>query len=770
MLVVYGADVTLTGSKATVVLGVIQITTGSGLSAPPVVAFDFQQETRVRSSVLRNGMAAAARTRNIRDVADDTLDYKGSPRSNCPASAHQGNQPVDRVDTSINLSRLRLEMSRITSVQGPALDGYIVTSDDAHQTVTSFNQGRLGPSESETVAPHDARREYITGFFGSFGEALVTQDKAVFWTDGRYHIQADKQLSCDWTLMKLGNENVPTLSQWLLHEFQSKENETRIGADPALIPAFTWENWEYDLLNTSVKLVAVHNNLIDAIWQTDRPPYNADPATVLEDKYAGRPWQEKIREVRREMELVGANALVLTALDEIAWLFNIRGNDIPYTPVLRSYALITDGAIHLYAPEQKLHRSVRIHLKTDACFHADCVKVHNYTSIWYDLRTMAQAWKSVWLPAQCGYARGASQEIFISIPQSIRLIKPSPIIAMRAVKNPVEIRGMEQAHIRDGIAMCEILSYIEEQLELGTKGWDELQVSRFAKAVRMEQENAVGISFPTIAGYGPHAALPHYEPAVATSLTLGTDSTLVIDSGGQYLDGTTDVTRTVHYGQPTKEQKEAYTRVLIGSIQLASLIFPAELRTDQLDLLVREPLWSVGRDYQHGTGHGVGHYLSVHEPPISVSYDTSTDECAPVNLQPGYFLSNEPGYYKEGEFGIRLENVLQVVETNMTHHSGRKFLKFKDVTLVPYEPKLIDLELLTPSHRHWLNAYNERIRKEVGTELKKRRKISSYNWMILRTLPIPEVGSGSSLSALPHHSFLFFALTVTHVFLDGRGL
>ncbi|XP_048512952.1 xaa-Pro aminopeptidase 1 isoform X2 [Athalia rosae] len=707
--------------------------------------------------------------RNIRDVNGVALDFNGAPRSKCPASAHEGNQPADRVDTSLKLRQLRSEMVRVTSVQGPPLDGYIVTSDDAHQTVASVNRGRLGPSESETVAPRDARREFITGFFGSFGEAVITLDKAVFWTDGRYHIQADQQLSCDWTLMKLGNENVATLSEWLAHEFGSDSKETRIGADPTLIPAFVWENWQYDLLNTSVKLVAVRNNLIDTIWQVGRPPYNANPAFVLEDEYAGRPWQEKIQSVRREMEVAGADALVVTALDEIAWLFNIRGYDIPDTPVLRSYALVALGSIHLYVPERKLRKSFHVHLKTYDCFHADCVRIHNYTSIWHDLRTMAQVWDTVWLPAPCGYSRGASREIYASIPAMRRLVRPSPIIDMRAVKNPIEIHGMEQAHIRDAVAMCDFLAYTEDQIMLGTQGWDELQIARFANEVRYEQNNTMGISFPTIVGYGPHAALPHYEPANTTSIIVGTESTLVIDSGGQYKDGTTDVTRTLHYGEPTMEQKTAYTRVLIGSIQLASLIFPANLRTDQLDAFARQPLWAAGLDYQHGTGHGVGHFLSVHESPISVSYDTSGTsdmECSAVRLQPGFFLSNEPGYYKEGEFGVRLENVLKVVEFNNTGSSGeRKFLKFEDVTLVPYEPKLIDLELLVPSHRRWLNAYNERIRKVIGAELKTQRRIKGYNWMMSKTRRIPEGRSGSSSSALPHYSFLI-TLTVYYVFLD----
>ncbi|KMQ92402.1 xaa-pro aminopeptidase 1-like protein, partial [Lasius niger] len=365
--------------------------------------------------------------------------------------------------------------------------------------------------------------------------------------------------------------------------------------------------------NSSISLVAVHNDLVDLIWQVGRPEYNPHAAYPLADQYSGKPWQEKIRSIRLEMELSSADALVVTALDEIAWLFNIRGYDLPYTPVLRAYAIVTHGSLHLYAPRHKILRSVDIHLKIDSCFHADCVKWHNYTAIWYDLKTMSQAWNTVWLPSPYGYTLGASKEIYNSIPPEKRLAKPSPVIDLRAEKNKVEMAGMRRSHLRDAVAMCDFLAYMEEQYELDSEGWDEMQVARVANEFRYEQNNNRGIAFPTIAGYGSHAALPHYEPINLTNIKIGTTSTLVIDSGGQYLDGTTDVTRTLHFGVPTDEQKKAYTRVLIGSIELSSLIFPNDLTVNQLDVIARRPLWSTGYNYMHGTGHGIGHFSSVHE-------------------------------------------------------------------------------------------------------------------------------------------------------------
>ncbi|XP_015431668.1 PREDICTED: xaa-Pro aminopeptidase 1-like [Dufourea novaeangliae] len=651
------------------------------------------------------------------------LGYNGAKRYLCPPRGHR--QPADRHDTSLKLKQLRSEMVRIASIQGPPLDGYIITSDDAHQT--------------ESLDPRDMRREFITGFYGSAGEAVITLNKAVFWTDGRYHVQADHQLDCNWFLMKRGREDVPTITDWLRHEFQSSPS-VRIGADPTLVSSVDWETWDYKLANSSVRLVPVRNNLVDLIWQVGRPNYNPHAAYPLLDKYSGRSWQEKVKLIRTEMEASEVDALVLTALDEIAWLLNIRGYDLPNTPVLRAYAVVTHGAIHLYTPRQKILRSVEVHLKMDYCNHENCVTWHNYTSIWYDLRTMSQAWKTVWLPTRCGYTPGASMEIFNSIPLEKRLPKPSPVLNFRAQKNEVEAEGMRRSHLRDAVAMCDFLAYMEEQYELNSEGWDEMQVARLINEFRYEQDNNKGIAFPTIAGYGAHAAIPHYEPNNLTNIVIGKTSTLVVDSGGQYLDGTTDVTRTLHFGIPTEEQTKAYTRVLIGAIQLSSLVFPSSVKSSQLDVAARSPLWNIGYDYLHGTSHGIGHFLSVHESPISISYAqvaSSDKECGPIELQPGFFLSNEPGYYKEGDFGVRLENVLEVVEASKSRDS-ETFLKFRDITLVPYEPKLIDTSMLNPSHRRWLNNYNRRIRDEVGPELKKRLKMNAFEWLLKKTATIPE--------------------------------
>ncbi|KYQ48634.1 Xaa-Pro aminopeptidase 1 [Trachymyrmex zeteki] len=651
---------------------------------------------------------------NTSTLLNPEHDYNGAERLYCPANAYVGNQPVDRQDSSLRLRQLRSEMVRVAAIQGPALDGYIVTSDDEHQTVSFMSHGRDGPLESEAVDPHDMRREFLTGFHGSAGIAIVTIDKAVLWTDGRYHVQANHQLDCNWILMKRGEHDVPTITEWLMQEFQNR-SEVRIGANPKLIPAFTWEMWEHELANSSVRLVAVHNDLVDLIWQVGRPEYNSHAAYPLTDEYSGKPWQEKVQSIRLEMKYSSVDALVVTALDEIAWLFNVRGYDLPHTPVLRAYTIITHESLHLYAPRQKILRSVDIHLKIDSCSHANCVKWHNYTDIWYDLKTMSQVWNTVWLPSPYGYSPGASKEIYNSIPPEKRLAKASPIIDLRAEKNKVEVAGMRRSHLRDAMAMCDFLAYMEEQYKLDSEGWDEMQVMRVINEIRYEQDDNKGIAFPTIAGYGPHAAMPHYEPNNLTNIKIGTTSTLMIDSGGQYLDGTTDVTRTLHLGVPTDEQKKAYTRVLIGSIELSSLIFPNDLSADQLDVIARRSLWSSGYDYMHGTGHGIGHFSSVHE------------------------------------FSCK-------------SHNGQRFLKFRDVTLVPYEPKLIKINMLTSPHRRWLNNYNKRIREEVGAELKKNLKMKAFYWMMAKTMTIPETDSyyffSDNSQAMPSTNKQFHTLVI----------
>ncbi|KAK4883140.1 hypothetical protein RN001_006459 [Aquatica leii] len=641
-------------------------------------------------------------------------------------------QPPVRVDTTQRLKALRKILNNTAELKDPfPLDALLVTSDDDHQT--------------EFVSNYDKRREYISGFSGRGGDAIITMDKAVLWADGQYYQQANEEINCDWLLMQEGNSLVPTQAQWLISEFP---NGARIGADPRLIAADYWNSLEYELQSESEKLQLVKTkiNLIDKIWLNHSETEEEKHAFTLDEHYTGKHWTQKVNETRKELRHLHAEAMVVTALDEIAWLLNIRGRDIPYTRFVKSYVLLSQSSVTLYVDLNKTKRNVTTFFNAEIPGLTDStVEIKPYGDIWLDLKTRCQIWKSVLVPSSCVYSPGASKMIYDLVPEDKRVSKPSPIIHLKAVKNPTERIGMRNAHVRDGVAMCRFFEYFERRFKKGDF-WDELKVAQEIDRFRMVQELAVDISFRTIVAFGTHGSQPHYEPSPTTTQPIFDNSTLIIDSGGQYCDGTTDVTRTIHLGEPSDEEKDAYTRVLIGSIELASLIFPDNLKTGSIDVLARAPLWEIGEDYPHGTGHGIGAFLGVHESPIYIHYNPRMKQ---EHFKVGYFFSNEPGIYLENKFGVRLENILEVIDKPYLKHSfGRSYLGFKDVTLVPYSNKLIKFGMLSNHHKKWLNNYNARIRNLVGTELKKQNATDAFYWMMDNTQHIPE-----SLGSITKQSF-----------------
>ncbi|KAF5287703.1 hypothetical protein FQA39_LY15803 [Lamprigera yunnana] len=630
-------------------------------------------------------------------------------------------QPPRRVDTTSRLTALRRILNDTAELKDPLpLHALLVTSDDDHQT--------------EFVSNYDKRREYISGFSGKGGEVIITMDKAVLWADGQYYQQANEELNCDWLLMQEGNPIVPSRTEWLISEFP---NGARIGADPKLISADYWNALEYELQLKSdkLKLVRTKINLIDKIWINHSETDEEKHAFTLDDFYTGKHWTQKVNETRKELRHLGAEAMVVTALDEIAWLLNIRGRDIPYTRFVKSYVLLSQATVTLYVDINKTKRNVTTFFNAELPgLTGSTVEIKPYNNIWVDLRTRCQIWKTVLVPSSCVYSPGASKMIYDLVPEEKRVSKPSPIIHMKAVKNPTERIGMRNAHIRDGVAMCKFFEYFEKRFKAGDS-WDELKIAQELDRFRMGQDLAVDISFRTIVAYGTHGSQPHYEPSPITSLQIFDNSTIIIDSGGQYCDGTTDVTRTVHLGEPNEEQKNTYTRVLMGSIQLASLIFPDNMKTSSIDVLARAPLWEIGEDYPHGTGHGIGAFLGVHESPIYIHYNPRMKQ---EHFKVGYFFSNEPGIYMENKFGVRLENILEVVEKPYLKHTyGRAYLGFKDVTLVPYSNNLIQFEMLSNQQKRWMNNYNARIRTLVGAELKRQNATDAFYWMMDNTQHIP---------------------------------
>lgn len=639
--------------------------------------------------------------------------YHGFEREACFYRQGKPLQPVSK--HRLRLDGLREQMLIRASIEGPEIDAYIIPSFDEHQ--------------NEEVAERDKRLQYLTGFTGSNAIAAVTRQNAALWTDNRYLQQANGELNCAWELYRIGG-NV-SLTDWLATNLSP---ETRVGSDPHLIPHFLWIQWEVELYKKKfINLVKVNNNLIDIMWAPERPPIEESQIRVHETRYAGEKWLSKVDSLRSKLKEMNCDAIVVTSLTEIAYMLNLRGMDIPYTPVFKGYLVISHDHIYLYTNKEKVGLDVQIHLKSGNCFNDLCATIKDYNAIWRDLRTFSQIWKKVLVPSQCVYDMGVSEAVYSSFRPSAIMARISPIIFMKAQKNDVERAGMRMAHIKDGAAMCDVMSYLEERFARGEK-WTELGIKREVDRSRKAQDDSQGLSFNTIVAFGPHASLPYYAPSNVTDIEVTDQSTLVIDSGGQYLDGTTDVTRTYHFGEPTEEERKAYTSVLAGIIKLSTLKFPENIWPSEIDALSRSPVWGEMSDYPHATGHGIGSYLSVHESPIDISYAAQQK----YHFKEGYFFSNEPGYYKSGVYGIRLENVLEVIDTGKKHPSGSKFLALKEITLVPYEPKLIDRTLLSAQEKRWLNDYNAKIRELVGEELKRQSNMPAFYWMMNKTRHIRE--------------------------------
>ncbi|XP_034665747.1 xaa-Pro aminopeptidase 2 [Drosophila subobscura] len=631
------------------------------------------------------------------------------------------------------LLALREQMQIRASLQGPEIYGYILPSTDEH-----LNQ---------EVAARDQRLHHLTGYTGVRAFAAITHHGAAMWLEKRYAQQADGELDCDWEIY-LANGNV-SIADWLGSRVHL---DKRVGADPHLVPHYLWAEWERELEDKFLKLVKVNNNLVDLIWGAERPEQPKNQVIQVQAReFAGENWQDKIRELRRRLAHLGCDAMVVTSLTEIAYLLNIRGTDIPYTPVVKSYAIVSQDDIFFYVDHGKISLGIDLHLRTD-CYNEDCVKIKEYHQIWSDIRTYAQIWKRVLVSAPCVQDLGTSEAIYSSMPGKIVVEYISPIIFMRAQKNSDEQAGMRKAHIRDGAAICESMSNMEARFQ--TEQWTEEKIKYEVELWRLSQKHAKGLSLRTVVAYGEHSALPYYISSNVTNIEVSDQSLLVIESGGQYLEGTTDVSRTFIFGEPTHDMKKAYTSVLAGILHLAQLKFPADLKPSEVDALVRSMVWKDMTDYPQATGHGIGAYGSVEEPPISVAYGKNSS----FHFKQGYFFSSESGYYKRDDFGVRLKNVLEVVDTGHRHPSGAHFLAFQDVTLVPYEPKLIDSTLLSAVEKRLLNDYNAKIRDEIGNELKRLGNMRAFYWMMNKTrhireyLPEDEYRSaieGSSLTSQP---------------------
>lgn len=592
-------------------------------------------------------------------------------------------------------------MSAARHERGTGVDAYIVPSSDAHQ--------------SEYVPACWLRREHITGFDGSAGDAVVTKDSAGLWTDGRYWTQAAAQLKgAGVDLYKVGAHGVQTWQKWLA----SLPEGSRVGVDPRTLAAGVFESLRVDLARKGVALVSVDENLVDAVWR-GRPALPTEPIRVHPAEFAGRSAEDKLADLRAEMQKNGADAHPVAALDAVAWLFNLRGSDVPCNPVFLAYAIVTRSDATLFVDESRLTEGARLALRGVA-------RVMPYASFEAEMRRLASSGARFWIDDQASSAWIASLAGDRVVERS-----RSPVFFAKGVKNDAELRGMREAHRRDGAAMVRFLRWLEAECPAGAH--DEVAISEKLRSFRESQDRYIGVAFESIIGFGAHGAIIHYRPTPGSAAAVTDRDLLLIDSGAQYLDGTTDITRTVHLGEPTREHRERFTAVLKAHIALDRQRFPRGAKGVALDAVARSRMWSLGLDYQHGTGHGVGAAMNVHEEPPRVN-STPTGF---FPLHPGMIFSNEPGFYAEGRFGVRIENLVEIVRDDRPVEGDTEFLSLRSLTLCPIQLKLVDASMLDDAETEWLDAYHARVREELTPLL----DAEHASWLARETVPVRSFAS-----------------------------
>ncbi|KAG0580931.1 hypothetical protein M758_4G214000 [Ceratodon purpureus] len=661
-----------------------------------------------------------------------------------------------------------LELLRpLMEAHSPPLHALVVPSEDYHQ--------------SEYVADADKRREFVSGFNGSAGIALVTANEALLWTDGRYFLQATQQLSQQWKLMRIGEDS--PLENWIADNLQKDGN---VGVDPCCISVDTAHRWQQAFGKHGQKLISLKENLVDKVWE-NRPPHVVAPVCIQPLEFTGKSAKDKISDLRAKLDQEKAYAIVVTTLDEVAWLYNLRGGDVLYNPVVHAYAIVTRDSAFYYVNKAK------VDLKVEQYLCENGVELRDYESVFEDIEGLASertpAVKNVfdelsekynhtngyridqstaaepvdgledrsntsiegqggliWIdPGTCSYA------VYSRVPADRVVLQQSPLALAKALKQPEELDGMRNAHIRDGAAVISYLCWLDAQMQdlYGAAGYfsevkgslkrkrseeeklTEVTVAEKLETFRAKQEHFKGLSFETISSVGGNAAIIHYAAKEETCAEMQPDSMYLCDSGGQYLDGTTDVTRTMHFGKPTSHEKSCATLVLKGHIALDMAVFPAGTTGHALDILARVPLWKDGLDYRHGTGHGVGSYLNVHEGPHLISF---RPQARNVALQANMTVTDEPGYYEDGNFGVRIENVLIVKEAQAKHNFGDKgYLAFEHITWVPYQTKLMDLSLMSEVEKDWVDDYHSVCREKVSPLLSG----PELEWLHRATEPLP---------------------------------
>lgn len=568
------------------------------------------------------------------------------------------------------------------------IDAYLVATDDFHG--------------SEYVGDYFKCRKYITGFTGSAGTAIITQDMAGLWTDGRYFIQAADQLR-DTTieLFKSGEPGVPTVHQFLNDKL---EEGMCLGFDGRTVSAREAEELQ-ELLQKKHITFSVNDDLIGEIWE-DRPVLSCEPVMELDVRWTGKSRADKIAEIREQMKAKEADTFILTSLDDIAWLLNIRGNDIHCCPVVLSYLVMMENELRLYANAAAFSEEIRSNLE------ADGVKIYPYDDVYSYVQTISSDKKVLLSRAN------VNSRLVSNIPSEVTILdEPNLTLLPKAVKNKTEMENERIAHIKDGIAVTKFIHWLKKNVTRTTI--TELSAAEKLYQFRSEQEHFLGDSFDPIIAYGTHAAIVHYSATEATDIPLEARGIVLADTGGHYLEGTTDITRTIVLGPVTAKEKKFFTAVLRGNLNLAAAKFKYGCTGLNLDYLARGPLWELGEDYNHGTGHGVGYLLNVHEGPNSFRWKNLPGNPAPV-LEEGMITSDEPGYYLENEFGIRHENLVLCKKAEKT--SFGQFMCFEPLTMVPFDLEGINPEEMTERERKLLNDYHQKVYTTISPYLDEEEK------------------------------------------------
>lgn len=563
----------------------------------------------------------------------------------------------------------------------------------ARRKLTGFVIPRADQQQNEYVPPSEERLAWLTGFTGSAGLAVVLAQEAAVFVDGRYSLQAAKQVDAKaWAVESLTD---PPPETWLSAHLKSGD---RLGFDPWLHTFAAAERLAAACAKAGAELVAVDSNPVDAIWQ-DRPQPPLAPVAVHGMQHAGVGEAEKLKQIQSEIVKLGADALVLSDSHAVAWTFNIRGADVAHTPLPLSYALVPkDGRPTIFIDHRKLSNLTRDHLEQSA-------DVREPDAMAPTLMALAKSGAAIALDNATA-ADALSRLIASGGGKPVR--GNDPVALLKAVKNTTEIAGTKTAHRRDAVALARFLAFVDREAPSGKL--TEIDAVEALETFRRDTGALKDVSFPTISGTGPNGAIVHYRVTRKSNRRIAPGDLLLIDSGAQYEDGTTDVTRTIAVGEPTDEMRDRFTRVLRGHIAIARAVFPDGTTGAQLDTLARQYLWTAGLDFEHGTGHGVGSYLSVHEGPARISKLGTTP------LKRGMILSNEPGYYKTDGFGIRIENLELVIEADIKG-AEKAMNAFETLTLAPIDRRLIDVAMLSRDELNWLNAYHARVRAEVRPAL-----------------------------------------------------